>query len=151
MPRTLPCPECDRKFADADTLAMHASATHRNPNWTPGKHALKQRTAPICPMCGEAARITATQYGPRASCCGLHSWGLKPLVDPDTRRARNAAHAAFDPLWQHRVFSRDEAYRRLSMAMGLSSPECHIAQMSVDQADRVVEIVRAGLLVERVS
>lgn len=148
MPRIIPCPECDRKFADPDALAMHALATHRNPNWTPGKPKAQRATPPLCPRCGHVAKVTATQYGPRAECCGLHSWALKPLVDKETHAARNAAHAAFDPLWQKRGLGRGEAYRRLQLAMNLSSEDCHIAVMTAAQAMRVVEIVNAGLLME---
>lgn len=146
MAKTLPCPDCDRKFGSVQALAEHTRATHRNPNWKPGACAPKQ--APACPKCGNLARITATQYGPRAACCGLHSWGLKPLVDPDTHKARNAAHAAFDPLWQHGTFRRGEAYRRLHAAMQITSEKCHIAQMTASQARRVVEIVHGGMLME---
>jgi zinc-finger-containing domain len=147
MARTIPCLDCHRMFGDPDALAQHRRGTHDNPAWVastgPGQ---KHKTAPICPKCGEPATVTATQYRPWAQCCGLHSWDLKPLVDPDTHKARNAAHAAFDPLWQRRTLSRGEAYRRLQIATGLSSADCHISLMSEAQALRVVEIVRLGLL-----
>lgn len=150
--RTLPCPDCARLFADPDALAQHRRGTHENPAWVASRKPIRQRhTAPICPTCGEPARIAATKYGPRASCCGLHSWGYKPLVDPETHAARNAAHAAFDPLWQGRQMSRGEAYRRLQIAMDMTSAECHISLMSADQARRVVEIARSGQLTITVS
>lgn len=145
MPRTIPCPDCDRKYGDPDALAQHRKSTHLNPDWAP---SASKKLVPMCPSCGKPAVLTATQHGPRAACCGLYSWGYGRLVDPETHAARNAAHAAFDPLWQHRTLDRSEAYRRLGAVMGLSTGECHIARMDAAQAARVVEIVRAGLLLE---
>jgi hypothetical protein len=78
----------------------------------------------------------------------MHSWGLKPLVSPETHAARIAAHDAFDRLWKGGTFSRGEGYRRLQIAMGMTSKECHISQMTAEQAARVVEIVRGGRLLE---
>jgi hypothetical protein len=105
--------------------------------------------APLCPVCGNRAQLSPGQFGTRAACCGLWSWGLKPLADRETHAARIRAHQAFDRLWRGgSTLSRDEAYRRLALAMGMSRRACHIAQMSEAQALRVVVIVRAGLLAE---
>lgn len=143
--RTIPCPSCARLFTDPDAMAQHRRATHERSDWNE-KRRLKKDVAPICPKCGEPAKIVATQYGPRAACCGLHSWGLKPLVDPETHKARNAAHAAFDPLWRGHTVSRGEAYRILQIAMSMTKAECHISYMDADQARHVVEIVQSGKL-----
>lgn len=78
----------------------------------------------------------------------MHSWGLKPLVDQDTHDARIAAHNAFDALWRGGAFSRGEGYRRLQIAMGMTSEECHMEKMSAVDARRVIEIVRGGRLLE---
>jgi hypothetical protein len=104
------------------------------------------RRVPTCPTCGNAARITDTQYGPRAACCGLWSWGFKPLVDAETHRARRAAHDAFDRLWKSGRLSRGQCYQKLQAIMGMSADECHMARMSRDDALRVVEIVQSGQL-----
>lgn len=44
--------------------------------------------APICPSCGQPAKERMTRYGVRHDCCGLWSWGGKPLVDAATHAAR---------------------------------------------------------------
>lgn len=148
MGNALPCPECERRFGSVDALAMHTRMTHRNPSWIASKNHRPGPISPVCPTCERPATITPTRYGPRAACCGLHSWGYKPLVDPAVHQARNAAHAAFDPTWQRGALSRGEAYRRLQMATGMTSVECHISLMNAEQAWRVVDIVRGGLLTE---
>ena len=73
------------------------------------------------------------------------------MVDAATHRARNAAHAAFDPLWKDGAFSHGEGYRRLQIAMGMTSAECHISAMDIEQATRVVKVVRSGRLMELVD
>lgn len=104
---------------------------------------------PTCPTCGQPAKPTNTRYGVRHDCCGLHSWGGKPLVSPETHAARSRAHAVFDPLWQSRLMTRKEAYKRLAEKMGMSRRKCHIALMDEATALRVpmlvVEILRDRL------
>lgn len=95
-----------------------------------------------CPICGEVPRRIRTRYGVRRECCGLWAWGNKPLVGALTHEARKRAHAAFDPLWQNGHLSRGEAYRRLRVHMGLSSGDCHMAQMDAATANRVPSIVK---------
>lgn len=58
-------------------------------------------------------------------------------------RAREAAHAAFDPLWltaKNRRLARKEAYARLAVALGIQEDYCHIAMFDVKQCRRVVEL-----------
>jgi zinc-finger-containing domain len=150
MPDRRTCPACARAFGSAAALADHHRATHDNPAWTPGKTQPKAKPVPMCPSCGKTARVAETRYGARCACdaCGLWSWGLKPLVDAATHQARNAAHAALDPLWKGGTLTRGECYRRLQVAMGMTALECHISVMDAAQALRVVEIVRSGRLVE---
>lgn len=83
-----------------------------------------------CPSCGRYV--------------GCHPGTTKPLgrpADEETRRARSAAHAAFDPLWRRGGMTRREAYRWLADAMG--KPVVHIGDMTAVEARRVVEIVKA--------
>ena len=143
-----PCPTCGRLFATVDAKIQHITATHDDPNWKPGKGQPKVKVAPICPVCEKPATITATRYGARAECCGLRSWGLKPLVSADTLVARQVAHAVFDEIWKSGKLGRGECYRRLAAAMGMTSEECHISRMHERHANRVVEIVRSGGLRE---
>lgn len=143
------CPTCARIFKSVVARNDHVKGTHENPSWLPGKgKSPKTRTAPVCPTCGNLALITATRFGARADCCGLRSWALKPLVTPETMQARSLAHATFDPIWKSGKLSRGEAYRRLALAMGMTSTECHISVMSEDQTTRVVEVVLSGALRE---
>jgi hypothetical protein len=143
---TVPCPTCARIFKSVEARNNHVAATHENPDWVAGRNqtSSKSKSAPICPVCEMPAPITATRFGPRAECCGLLSWGLKPLVTPATMTARKSAHAAFDLIWKSGSLSRGEAYRRLALAMGMTATECHISKMTEEQAKRVVEVVRSG-------
>lgn len=92
-----------------------------------------------CPNCGLPARRIATQYGVRNECCGMWSWGDKPLVDADTHEARKAAHEAFDPLWRSGAMTRAEAYAALRAETGLSEKNCHMARMSAARARRAAD------------
>jgi hypothetical protein len=87
-----------------------------------------------CPSCGSIASMSLTSWGVRHECCGLYSWGGKPLVCKDTHRARQEAHRYFDPLWRNGSLSRSEAYKKLAAEMGLSPRDCHISRMDKEQA-----------------
>lgn len=67
----------------------------------------------------------------------MWSWGGKPLTDGATHTARRAAHDCFDALWRAGALTRGEAYRRLQEALGLTADECHMARMTLEQAQRV--------------
>jgi hypothetical protein len=72
--------------------------------------------------------------------------GTKPLgrlANAELRRAKQAAHAAFDPLWKSRSMSRHEAYRWLAGELGISFENCHIGMFDVDGCRAVVSAVRA--------
>ena len=89
----------------------------------------------------------------RCSCgayCGTHP-NILPLgspAGPETRRAREAAHAAFDPLWRRRMEisglqqkdARNRGYRWLAAELGIKRRDCHIGAMDKATAGRVVEI-----------
>lgn len=55
------------------------------------------------------------------------------LANAELRRAKQAAHAAFDPLWKSRSMSRKEAYAWLSKELGVSKSNTHIGMFDVDQ------------------
>lgn len=70
--------------------------------------------------------------------------GFEPLgrlADAELRRAKQQAHAAFDPLWQSRGMSRTKAYTWLAGALGVPVSQCHIGMFDVAQCRRVVELV----------
>lgn len=104
--------------------------------------------APTCPTCGNAAALALGRFGIKASCCGLWSWGGKPLVDRATHAGRIQAHAVFDALWKSGKMARSVAYARLADLMSMTREECHISLMDPVQAGRVVTLVRAGALDE---
>lgn len=65
------------------------------------------------------------------------------LANAELRRAKNAAHAAFDPLWKSGRMHRKAAYKWLSKALGLTSQQTHIGMFDVDQCAAVVAAVKA--------
>jgi len=75
-------------------------------------------------------------YRPKGSPCG-----------PETRAARIAAHAAFDPLWRRKIardgcaqsVARGAGYRWLAERLGIDPEACHIGMMDAATARRVVE------------
>lgn len=76
--------------------------------------------------------------------CGCHPGTDKALGNPcgaETRKARSAAHAAFDPLWKSGQMKRTAAYKWLSDATGIQGEKCHIGMMNADQAREVVRVV----------
>ena len=85
---------------------------------------------------------------------GVHPRTLQPLgspAGPDTRAARSAAHAAFDPLWRRRMqisnltqnVARGRGYKWLAAQLGIDRKNCHIGMMDVATARRVVQICKA--------
>lgn len=116
-----------------------------------------------CDYCGEpAALITGRELYPhrpdlthvRAWKCapcdawvGCHRGTTRPLgrlANADLRAAKQAAHAAFDPLWRGTKWRRSAAYRWLAQQMGLPAKQCHIGMFDANQCARVVAIVEAA-------
>lgn len=93
--------------------------------------------AVICPCCNKPAQESQTKYGIRHDCCGLRSWGGKPLADGDTMMARKCAHASFDQLWKKGHMSRGAAYKALSKHLGVPTDEAHMSIMPADLARQV--------------
>lgn len=86
---------------------------------------------------------------------GVHKGTITPLGTPagrETRRAREAAHAAFDPLWQKRMRlsglsktkARGRGYKWLAAQLGIDAKACHIGMLDAETARRVVEVCRAA-------
>jgi hypothetical protein len=98
------------------------------------------KAPPICPRCGNPAKASKGKFGDKAECCGLWSWGGKPLVDRETHFSRIQAHAAFDPIWKDKIMSRSAAYSRLADMMQMSKKDCHISLMNARDARRVIEL-----------
>lgn len=102
--------------------------------------AASKTKRPVCPTCSKPAGAALTKFGIRHSCCGLWSWDSKPLVSAATHAARKAAHVAFDKLWQRHGLSRGAAYAALATEMKLAPADCHIALMTKEQCERVIEL-----------
>lgn len=104
------------------------------------------RIAPICPVCGLEALRRDCEFDGRVNvrhyCCGMRSWGWKPLQDHETLLARRAAHAAFDPIWALRIMRRRYAYAWLAKQTGIPLPRCHMSLMTREQAESVVAACR---------
>ena len=109
-----------------------------------------------CPVCKkEAALVTGREVYPhRPDLFGKSFWACLPcgawagchpnstkrmgrLANAETRRLKQQAHAAFDPLWKTGRMSRTKAYAWLREAIGLSERDCHIGWMSDADLRRV--------------
>lgn len=70
--------------------------------------------------------------------------GTRPLgrlANAELRRAKQAAHAAFDPIWKNREMSRAKAYRWLANRLSVPASECHIGMFDTHQCKAVIEAV----------
>lgn len=118
----------------------------------------------ICDYCGEPAELVDSieiygnvSYGMTWRCrpCGAYvgthktSKKHKPLgrlANKELRVWKQAAHAAFDPIWQKKVEfeagsatkTRQEAYYWLSQKLGIQYKDCHIGMFDVDMCRKVV-------------
>lgn len=116
---------------------------------------LENAEAPVCPYCGRSSKLTSVSLGssvcyrwacpntPCAAYVGCHKNSLKPLgtlANPNLRKARIRAHAAFDALWRTRKMSRGDAYRLLQEKLGLSEEAAHIGRLDIAQCLQVVKI-----------
>jgi hypothetical protein len=126
----------------------------------------------VCPYCDRPAALVtgAAIYPHRPDLFGLKFWQCAPcdayvgchkagahvdgvisdgtlplgrLANAALRKAKSAAHAAFDPLWKSRSMKRGEAYRWLARELGISSANCHIGMFDIDACRAVVAAVKA--------
>ena len=117
-----------------------------------------------CPYCGKDAELTTgyTVYPHRLDLADLKVWACLPcdawvgthkdspkhaplgrLANAELRKAKMAAHAAFDPLWKSGRMSRSKAYSLLAESMGLPKKDTHIGMFDVEQCKQVVEACKA--------
>jgi hypothetical protein len=124
-------------------------------------------TAPVCPYCNSAALLVGGDaiyphrpdlrqlkfwqcapcdayvgcHKPGANVDGVRSDGTIPLgrlANAELRKAKQGAHAAFDPLWRNGWFnSRRAAYAWLGNVLGISDEECHIGMFDIAQCKLV--------------
>ena len=75
---------------------------------------------------------------------------LGSCAGPETRKARRAAHAAFDPIWKSGQMKRGDAYRALAERMGIAPERCHISWMGADEARRAAKVAAEIRTLQRV-
>ena len=122
---------------------------------------------PICNYCGNSShKVTGAdiyphrpdlagkviyQCKPCDAYVGCHPGTDKPLgrlANADLRKAKSAAHAAFDPMWKAKMRrdqvkkheARGAAYAWLSREMNLHPDDTHIGMFDIDQCRRVLEL-----------
>lgn len=74
---------------------------------------------------------------------GCHPGTDKPLgrlANAELRKAKQAAHAAFDPMWREKKMKRQNAYAWLADKLNINRNECHIGMMDEQTCRKVVEI-----------
>ena len=126
---------------------------------------------PTCPYCGTPAELVtgAVIYPHRPDLHDRNFWHCEPcdayvgchqrargrrgmgdgtvplgrLANAELRRAKQDAHAAFDPLWKKGSMSRGAAYGWLSEAIGIPEDQCHIGMLDVAGCRAVVTAVRS--------
>lgn len=116
--------------------------------------------AVICPYCGDPAKLVGGKviyprlehlHGKKLWHCkpcgawvGCHDGTTKPLgrlANYELRRAKMAAHAAFDPLWKDQGpngLKRGDAYAWLAKELSVPVSECHIGMFDESQCRAVV-------------
>lgn len=114
------CPYCQR---DAELVT--------GDDVYPGRPDLHDRRFWVCTPCD--ARVGCHRTGDGTVPMGR-------LADDELRRARVAAHLAFDSMWRSERFGRDQGYRWLAGQLGIDTKACHIAMMDVETCRRVVEV-----------
>lgn len=76
---------------------------------------------------------------------GTHEHTIKPLgilANAELRKAKNKAHAAFDPLWKNKEMTRREAYKWLAKQLNIEPKFCHIGMFTILTCEQVVEVVK---------
>jgi hypothetical protein len=112
----------------------------------------------VCDYCGKDAPLVSGktvyphrpdlyakqfyQCGPCDAMVGCHPGTTKPLgrlANAELRKAKMAAHAAFDPIWKGGKMKRGSAYAWLADQLGIRQQECHIGMFDVAMCARVID------------
>lgn len=83
---------------------------------------------PYCYFCRECRAMV-----------GCHPNTFNPMglmATPRIRRRRGQLHLLFDPIWQNKYMSRQDAYRWLAKELNLETDDCHIGQLTLDQLNK---------------
>ena len=111
---------------------------------------------PICPYCktfsklvtgkdiypnrNDLKNIQIYQCKPCAAYVGCHGLSDKPLgrlANAELRRAKSAAHRAFDPIWKNKHMKRPQAYKWLAEQLKISGGDCHIGMFNLETCKEV--------------
>lgn len=126
------------------------------------------KTCDYCLLPVNLLRFGATGYpyrvdfGPVWTCVPCQAWcGCHPgtenalgrLANAELRAAKQAAHAAFDPMWKAKMRrdkvgkgpARRAGYRWLSEQLGIPYRKTHIGYFDLDQCAKVVEVCTAAV------
>ena len=113
----------------------------------------------MCPYCSQTADLVSGeqiyphrqelhaksfyQCTPCDAYVGCHPGttnALGRLANAELRKAKIAAHMAFDPIWRNGTMRRATAYAWLAQRLGIHRRRCHIGMFDVDVCQRVIEI-----------
>ncbi len=117
-------------------------------------------SGPVCDYCGNPSELVRGKvmyphihklHGiPMWACMPCRAWcGCHPgteiplgrLANSGLRKAKMAAHAAFDSKWKGKGSKvRRESYYWLSKELGIDFKDCHIGMMDEAMCARVVEV-----------
>lgn len=129
------CPYCQRK---AKLVTGNALFPHR--------HDLAHRYYWSCDPCrawvGCHPPAHRNRTGPGIQGQGDGTIPMGQLANATLRRARSAAHAAFDPLWKSKRMTRFEAYAWLAEQLGTRRVNTHIGMMDLDGCRAVIEVMK---------
>lgn len=146
----------------ATTMLAFLMGQRREEGEFPEPAAIKTARKVTCNYCGRAAELYAANvvYPGREDLANRYCWvcwpcnawvgchtagdGTAPkgtLADQATREARQAAHAAFDPIWKSGQMDRPAAYAWLAKVLGVPRERCHIGWMNAEQCQRIVDAV----------
>lgn len=135
--------------------------------------AAKSVVAPMCPYCGNPSVFMASSapvyggrdFGPIYNCSpcdarvGCHKQSLLPLgrlANAELRKAKQAVHGAFDPLWKNVMSAYDDpgapprvllrigrtrAYQWLAHHLHIRFDDCHVGMFDLETCHRTVALI----------
>lgn len=117
--KDVPCPYCHgvAEFVHGDEIYEHRPDLHNKMFY-------------ICKPCDAYVGCHATSDAP-----------LGRLADAELRKAKVAAHNAFDHLWKTGGMKRGDAYGLLARELGIPKKECHIGMFDVAMCNRVKSVM----------
>lgn len=51
-------------------------------------------------------------------------------------------HESFDSLWKNNGLTRQKAYQKLSMGLGIKKQDCHIGMFDVQTCKKAIETIK---------